>query len=234
MIIAITALILSLTSGIVNYRQNNLAGLESSLRDTRVQLQLAKNDITDIRMKTIQQLMEAELAVKNQAQLKQNNEQLIEKLRESKIRMAELEKQIRRMDQKISKQRHALKAAKQKAKKIASKKVSPNKTKTKQDKNSATNASASVDIHVKNIETSLQQRIIKALKDKTFNPHFPKSLDSMDLSTKTTVFYYNESYKEVARKLANILSATENGEAILRKGISPYPKNKIIVHLIGQ
>lgn len=230
LVIAITALILSLTSGIVNYRQNNLSNLESSLRDTRDQLQLAKNDITDIRMNTVQQLVDAELAVKNQAELKYENKKLTEKLKESKIRMGELERQIKRMDHRISKQSYALKAAKRKAAASQPAKASQ----TTATRSGASNASASVDIYIKNMSHALQSSIINAAKEKGFKPAFPKLLDSMDISKKTTVFYYNETYKEVARNLANIFMASNNGEVILRKGVSPYAANKIIVHLIGQ
>jgi len=234
LVIAITALILSLTSGIVNYRQNNLSNLESSLRDTRDQLQLAKNDITDIRMNTVQQLVDAELAIKNQGELKHENETLTEKLKESKIRMGELERQIKRMDHRISKRSYALKAAKRKAAASPSKKKTAAKASPAAAKSGASNASANVDIYIKNMTPALQNRIINAAKEKGFKPTFPKLLDSMDLSKKTTVFYYNETYKEVARNLANIFMTSNNGEVVLRKGVSPYAANKIIVHLIGQ
>ncbi len=234
LVIAITALILSLTSGVVNYRQNNLSNLESSLRDTRDQLQLAKNDITDIRMNTVQQLVDAELALKNQAELKYTNKRLTEKLQESKIRMGELERQIKRMDHRISKQSYALKAAKRKA---AASHAQKKKTTTSNPvavNNGITNTSANVDIYIKNMSSTLQNSIIDRVRSKGFSPTFPKLLDSMDLSKQTTVFYYNETYKQVARNLANIFMASSNGEVILRKGVSPYAANKIIVHLIGQ
>ncbi len=234
LIIAITALILSLTSGIVNYRQNNLSNLESSLRDTRDQLQLAKNDITDIRMNTVQQLVDAEFALNNQAELKHENEKLTGKLKESKIRMGELERQIKRMDHRISKQSYALKAAKRKAAASPAQKKKVTKTTPSAAKSGASNASASVDIYMKNMSSALQSSIINTVKEKGFKPSFPKLLESMDLSKKTTVFYYNTAYKEVARSLANAFMASNNGEVILRKGVSSYAANKIIVHLIGQ
>ena len=234
LLIAITALILSLTSGIVNYRQNNLSSLESSLRDTRDQLQLAKNDITDIRMNSIQQLVDADIAIKDQTELKQENEKLTEKLKESKIRMGELERQIKRMDHKISKQSSALKAAKRKAAAPPVKKITAAKTSPVAAKTGASNASASVDIYMKNIDPALQSSITNAIKEKGFKPTFPKLLDAMDISKKTTIFYYNDAHKEVARNLANTLMASNSGEVILRKGVSLYAANKIIVHLIGQ
>ncbi len=235
MIIAITALILSLTSGIVNYRQNNLSNLESSLRDTRDQLQLAKNDITDIRTTTVQQLVEAEIALKNQGQLKQQNSKLTEKLNESNIRMKELERQIRRMDHKITSQKSALRAAKRKINKAnATKKKTPKNVASKAGSSTATNASANIDIYTKQMGPSLQHSITNAIQAKGFKPKFPKLLASMSLTKKTTVFYYHDNYQKVAAKLANVLIASDIGEVILRKGVSPYSNNKIIVHLIGQ
>ncbi len=235
MVIAITALILSLTSGIVNYRQNNLSNLESSLRDTRDQLQLAKNDITDIRMKTVQQLVDAELAVKGQSQLKGENTKLTEKLHESNIRMGELEAQIRRMDHKLSQQKTALKRA--------GKKARASKAKTGKDntlnavsmsaQSGVGAASANVDMYMKHVSASLKQRIIDSIQTKGFQPRFPKLLDLMSLSSNTTVYYYDLSYERVAQRMAQVLQRNSNSKVILRRGVSPYAKNKIIVHVIG-
>ena len=243
MLIAITALILSLTSGIVNYRQNNLSNLESSLRDTRDQLQLAKNDITDIRMGAIQQLVDAEFAVKDQARLQDENVKLSEKLRESSIRMGELEAQIKRMDHKLSRQSVALKAARKKAKAVAVKKshakkiaVASAQTEKKRGLLATTDVmAASTDLHVysKKMDAALQRSIISSMQAKGFKPQLPKLLASMSLSSSTTVFYYDDSYKPAARKLVDILKTQSGKDVVLRKGVSPYPKNKIIVHLIG-
>ena len=245
MLIAITALILSLTFGIVNYRQNNLSNLESSLRDTRDQLQLAKNDITDIRMGTIQQLVDAEFAVKDQVRLQDENAALTEKLRESSIRMGELEGQIKRMDHQLSRQSVALKAARKKAKaKVVAVKKSRSKKTTVASAQAAkkrgllptTDAmAASVDLHVysKAMNASSQRSIIGAIQAKGFKPQSPKLLASMSLSNSTTVFYYDDSYKSVARTLVQILKSQRSKDVVLRKGVSPYPKNKIIIHLIG-
>jgi len=230
MVIAITALILSLTSGIVNYRQNNLSNLESSLRDTRDQLQLAKNDITDIRMKTVQQLVDAELAIKSQGYLKLENTQLTEKLHESGIRMAELEAQIRRMDHRLSQQKSALKRAGRKAK---TSQESSLKKVTMSTQAGATPASANVDVYVKHISRALKQRIIDSIQTSGFQPKFPKRLDSMHLSDNTTVYYYDRSYAPVAQRMVHSLQANSSSKVILRRGASPYAKNKIIVHIIG-
>jgi len=237
MIIAITALILSLTSGIVNYRQNNLSNLESSLRDTRDQLQLAKNDITDIRMRTMQQLVDADLAVKSQDQLQDDNATLTEKLRESSIRMGELETQIRRMDHKLTRQASALRAAKKKARTAINTRTNNKKfaaTQAVVGNRNATSAAANVDVYSSRISTALQNSMLNAIRNKGFKPKLPQLLDSMGLSKNTTVYYYDASFKAVARDLANALRAFKHGDVILRKGVSPHAKNKIIVHLIGQ
>jgi len=239
MLIAITALILSLTSGIINYRQNNLSNLESSLRDTRDQLQLAKNDIMDIRMGTVQQLVDADFAVKEQDRLQGDNTKLIERLHESSIRMGELEAQIKRMDHKLSRQSSALKAAHKKAKAVAAKKLKSKKTtvaNTSTEKKKillATAGSADLHVYSKKMATGLERSIIMSMQSKGFKPKRPKLLPSMSLSNATTVFYYDESYKLVAGDLVKVLKAQNKGVR-LRKGVSSYPKNKIIVHLIGQ
>jgi len=230
LLIALTALVLSLISGVVNYRQNNLSNLESSLRDTKDQLQLAKNDITDIRMKTMQQLVDAELAVKSQSQLQHENAKLSSRLKESAIRMRELETQIRRMDHKISAQAHDLRVAK----KAGTKKKMPKKAKENSAANTASNALANVDVYVDKMESSQQQRLLAAMRKHGFKPKHLKLLESMHLSDKTTVFYYDASYKDIARNMVKALAAGSKGEVILKKGVSPYAKNKIIIHLIGQ
>ncbi|MDQ6969901.1 MAG: hypothetical protein Q9M16_05280 [Mariprofundus sp.] len=231
MVIAITALILSLTSGIVNYRQNNLSNLESSLRDTRDQLQLAKNDITDIRMKTVQQLVDAELAVKNQAHLKVENIQLTEKLRESGVRMGELEAQIRRMDHQLSQQKTALKRAGRKAK--ASENTGLKKV-SLSVQSGVSPASANVDIYMKHVSAIVKQELVSAIQAKGFKPKFPKLLDSMNLSSQTTVYYYHRSYEAVAQDMVKLLAASSHDVVTLKRGASPYAKNKIIVHVIGR
>jgi len=231
MVIAITALILSLTSGVVNYRQNNLSNLESSLRDTRDQLQLAKNDITDIRMKTVQQLVDAEQAVKSHSHLKAENAQLIEKLSESGIRMAELEAQIRRMDHKLTQQKSARKHAGRKPRVSNPEALTALNVSAQQG---AVPAFANVDVYMKSISAPLKQTIVNALQAKGFQPKFPKLLDSMNLSSQTTVYYYDRSYEGVAQKMVRALQANNDGRVTLRRGVSPYAKNKIIVHMIGK
>ena len=98
MLIAITALLLVLISGIVNYRQNNLASIESGLRDTRDQLQLAKNDIADMKVRTLQQLVEAELTIRNRDRLLDEKDELTDKLSDANSRIKELEQQVKELD----------------------------------------------------------------------------------------------------------------------------------------
>ncbi len=229
MVIAITALILAITSGVVNYRQNNLTNLESSLRDTRDQLQLAKNDITDIKVGTIKQLVDAEFAVKNQQHVKDENSRLSEQLADAKVRLTELEDQIRRMDHKLVSAKASLKAAKKK-KHVAA------KTKTKKATPSDLSkliATSDLDIFTQKIAPSLQQNIGDAISNVGFKPKFPTRPAGMGLSRATTVFYYDASHKAVAEKLVASLASITRGTVALRKGASPYPDNKIIVHIIG-
>jgi len=230
MVIAITALILSLTSGIVNYRQNNLSNLESSLRDTRDQLQLAKNDITDIRMKTVQQLVDAELAIKSQSHLKLENTQLTEKLLESSIRMGELEAQIRRMDHKLSQRKSARKHA---AKKSKASTVDRLKKGVVSAQAEAKPALANVDVYVKHVSSASKQRMVDSIQAQGFQPKLLKLRDSMSLSDNTTVYYYDSSYERVAQRMVQALQASSGSKVTLRQGASPYAKNKIIVHIIG-
>jgi len=232
MLIAVTALILAITSGVVNYRQNNLTNLESSLRDTRDQLQLAKNDITDIQVKTIKQLVDAEFAVKNQQQVKDENSRLRAALADANARLTELEDQIRRMDHKLVSAKASLKAA---GKTHASSKTNTN-IKAKQPTRpalSALIAMTDLDIFTQKIDPSLQQHIGDAIGRSGFKPKFPPRPASMGLSHTTTVFYYDAGHKAVAEKLVTSLASITGKPVILRQGASPYPDNKIIVHLIG-
>jgi len=228
MVIAITALILSIISGVVNYRQNNLTNLESSLRDTRVQLQLAKNDITDIKVTTIKQLVDAEFAMKNQQRIKDENNRLSEELSDANARLAELEDQIRSMDNKLVSARASLKATKKKraAAKAKTKKITASDL-------SRLVAASDLDVYTQRIAPSLQQNIGAAMSKSGFNAKFPARPAGMGLSRATTVFYYNASHKAVAEKLVTSLASITRGTVALRKGASPYPDNKIIVHIIG-
>jgi len=228
MMIAITALILSITSGVVNYRQNNLTNLESSLRDTRVQLQLAKNDITDIKVKTIKQLVDAEFVIKNHQRVKSENTRLSEALADANARLTELEDQIRRMDHKLVSAKASLKAAKKKrvAAKVKTKKITSTDL-------SALIAASDLDVYTQRIAPSLQQSIGESMSQGGFKAKFPSRPAGMGLSRATTVFYYDASYKAVAEKLVQSLAAITRGNIALRKGASPYPPNKIIAHIIG-
>lgn len=233
MIIAITALVLSLISGVVNYRQNNLSNLESSLRDTRDQLQLAKSDIADIKMQTVQKLVDAELAYKAQERLEDEKNILRLDLSDARDRIAELEAQVKKLDRHLEKKKRSLKKS---VKKAASKKTtakasapqaSPLATIT------ATAKSANVDIYTVKISSSLQQHITDTVGKKGFTAKFPAKSESMSMADTTTVFYYDTSYKAVAKMLADELASMSSGNVSLRKGASPYSKNKIIAHIIG-
>jgi len=231
LVIALTALVLAITSGVVNYRQNNLSNLESSLRDTRDQLQLAKNDITDIKVKTIKQLVDAELAIKNMQRVNSKNNQLSEDLADANARVGELEDQIRSMDKKLVSARASLKAAKKKTG-AASNKATRATTHTSTSL-PALIAATDLDVFTQKIASSLQQSIGEALSKVGFKPKFPERPASMGLSRATTVFYYDASYKAAAEKLVKSLADITSGNVFMRKGASPYPRNKIIVHIIG-
>lgn len=192
MVIAITALILSITSGVVNYRQNNLTNLESSLRDTRDQLQLAKNDITDIKVKTIKQLVDAEFAIKNQQIVKKESGRLSEALADAKVRINELENQIRRMDNKLVSAKASLKAAKKKHGVAKAKTPKP----TLADL-TALIAASDLDVYTQRIAPSLQQSLGEAMGKDGFKPKFPSRPAGMGLSRSTTVFFYHADRKSV-------------------------------------
>ncbi|PIP01625.1 MAG: hypothetical protein COW18_00410 [Zetaproteobacteria bacterium CG12_big_fil_rev_8_21_14_0_65_54_13] len=225
-IIAITALVLALVSGVVNYRQNNLAGLESSLRDTKDQLQLAKNDITDIKMKTIQQLVDAELAIKGRDSLLQENSRLREALDDANTRVGDLEAQVRRLDNRLT----AGAASTSRAKTAAAKPETRGKVRPIE----ATAASVDLDIYNAQIAPELQQAVTQALAEKGFKGKYPAPSEKMSMADTTTVFYYDKSYKGLAESLLAVLTDVSKARVVLRKGSSPYPANKIIVHMIGQ
>jgi len=225
MVIAVTALILSVVSGVVNYRQNNLSNLESSLRDTRVQLQLAKNDITDIKVKTIKRLVEAELAAKDQQHLKSENVSLRETLTEANVRMQELENQIKRMD-------HQLVAAKASLRRAQSKRRAPAKKAKKSDLSALIHATR-LDIYTQKVSSAQHDAIAKKLSSLGFKPSFPARPDAKVLARSSTVFYYHPGYKMVGEKLASVLSDITKSKVALQQGTSAQDHRKIIVHLIA-
>jgi len=235
LMVSLTALVLAVTSGVVNYRQNNLANLESSLRDTRDQLQLAKNDITDIKVKTINQLVDAEFAIKNQQHMKQENLRLGEELTDAKARVSELEGQIKRMDHKLVNAMASLKKRKKKAGRKKSIQKKPAKTKPVAAHASLSDmiASTDLDVYTRKIPASVQQSIGKVMNKDGYKVKFPEPSASMSFSDTTTVFYYDADYKAVAKQLATSLATVIHEHVSIRKGASPYPKNKIIAHIIG-
>ncbi|GAV20197.1 hypothetical protein MMIC_P1161 [Mariprofundus micogutta] len=241
LIIAITALVLSIISGVVNYRQNNLASLESSLRDTRDQLQLAKSDIANIKMTTVQKLVDAEIAFKNQERLEDEKNELRMDLSDAHERIAELETQIRRMDQALeNKKRSATKLKNNPEKNKKASKAKAGKSKvvaTASSNNKAANTSAKpesadLDIYIVSTTEGLQQQINDRLSKHGFAAKFPDKRESMNMANTTTVFYYHNSYKQVARQLVKDLNDITTNKVILRKGASPFSNNKIVAHVI--
>ena len=242
MVIAITALILSLISGVVNYRQNNLSNLESSLRDTRDQLQLAKSDIADIKMQTVQKLVDAELAYKAQERLEDEKNILRLDLSDARDRIAELETQVKNLDRSLAKRKRPAKESRKKSTTKASmdktinigSKSIPDPVRSKASAVTAAKPeSADLDIYTVKISNSLQQQIAKTIVKKGFASNFPVKSESMSMTSTTTVFYYDESYMMVAKTLADELAHMSGSKVILRKGASAFSKNKIIAHIIG-
>ncbi|OIO69135.1 MAG: hypothetical protein AUJ57_09590 [Zetaproteobacteria bacterium CG1_02_53_45] len=224
MIIAITALVLSLISGVVNYRQNNLANLESSLRDTRDQLQLAKSDIADIRMKTVQKMVDAEMAYKVQERLEDEKNELRLDLADARERINELETQVKSLDQALEKKKTTAHRAET---------ASLSRGSSTGVASEARPETADVDIYTVNIAESQQQGITAELGKTGFAAKFPEKRKSMDMANRTTVFYYHDSYKHVAERLVKALGDVSSGKVLLRKGASPFGRNKIVVHIIG-
>jgi len=304
MLIAITALLLVLISGIVNYRQNNLADIESGLRDTRDQLQLAKNDIADMKVRTLQQLVEAELTIRNRDKLLDEKDELSDKLSEADRRIKELEEQVRELDRALESKKNQLSSVtkkptatankkatvktERKSKPAAERKVAAVKSVTATDKSPAieqvkaatptsdkmpatqqhlavesppvdkepqskqsvahekpqhadvaaevkpSEALADLDVFTQNMASSLQQSIGDTLAKSGFKAKFPEKRQSMKMTKETTVFYYSKSYKPVAEQLVKNLTDITKGKVILRKGSSPFRKNKIIAHIIAE
>lgn len=272
MLIAITALLLVLISGIVNYRQNNLADIESSLRDTRDQLQLAKNDIADMKVRTLQQLVEAELTIRNRDKLLDEKDELRDKLSEANARIKELEELIRELDHALESKKNQLATvnnkvavkSESKSKPASERKMTAVKSTPEADKSPAveqvkaaasttdkiaaaekpypadvaaeakpSEAQADLEVFTQNIITpSLQQSIGETLERSGFKAKFPEKRQSMKMTKETTVFYYDKSYRPVAEQLVKNLTDITKGKVILRKGSSPFSKNKIIAHII--
>jgi len=247
MVIAITALVIAIISGVINYRQNNLSNLESSLRDTRDQLQLAKSDIADIRMQTVQKLVDAELAYKAQERLEDEKNELRLDLSDAHDRIAELEAQVKNLDQTLEKKKHVSKT--RKAGKTTGPKQSGSTTTAIRDASSksaghialsdneeaepATPGTADVDIYTLKIAKQLEQRIAENISKKGFTAKFPEKSKSMSMANTTTVFYYHAAYKNIALILVKEFSDMSGSKVTLRKGASPFKQNKIIVHIIS-
>jgi len=230
-VIAVTALILAVASGVVNYRQNNLAGLESSLRDTKDQLQLAKNDITDIKMKTIQQLLDAELSVRGLGKLKQENSSLRQDLSDANARIAGLEIRTRQLDDKLTARNK--KNSKSTPTAISKKPVAQQSATVNAPK-VADAATTDLDIYTLKTTPALRQEVTQALSRKGFKGKYLPPSGAMKMAGTTTVFYYDKDYKAVAESLLATLTAITRKKVVLKKGSSPYPPNKIIVHIVGR
>jgi len=94
-------------------------------------------------------------------------------------------------------------------------------------------ASADVDVYHLGVAQETQQIAKDAMQQKGFMPKYPALPDSMGVAYSTTVFYYDDSFIAVAADLVKQLSAALNSEVRIRRGVSPYEKNKLIVHIVG-
>lgn len=209
-VIAVTALVLAVSSAIVNYRQNDLSALERNMRDTRDQLQLAKNDISDIRLKTVQQLVDAELAIKQRQGLLDEKAKLADRLAEANIRIAELEAQVRRLDRGEQ----------------------PVATVAKLSKTAmVTPAGCDLDLFVRSSEAGVREQLRDALAADGFEAQFPEPSKGMRFADVTTVFYYSTAFRPMAAKLVAKLSES-GARVIMRRGSSPFAANKLVVHIV--
>jgi len=222
-IIAITALVLAVSSGIVNYRQNDLSALERNLRDTRDQLQLAKNDIADIRINTVQQLADAEQTIKGRSQLQAEKSRLADELAEARIRIQELENRVRRLDRGEEPDRTPSIATTAKASPTADKPASASEV---------TPATSDIDVYLNKPDADKTADIDAALVEAGFAPKHPAPSPKMSFANTTTVFYYSSQYKPMAAKLAGELTGAGLGKAIYRRGSSPFSANKLVVHIV--
>lgn len=228
-VLASAALVLSVVSGVVNYRQNQLANLESSLRDTRDQLQLAHNEMSDMKVKTIQQLVDAQVAISGREKLNEENSRLKDALGSAQSRIEMLEAQVRSLDDRLS---HADAATEGKVAVVRP--VAASVPVAVAGKSGAAAARVvDIDVYTARVSSELQKKVADGLKEKGYEGKFPALPAGMGLTSATTVFYYDPGYKDEAESLVAALSELTGGWVILRKGTSAYPKNKLIIHLIG-
>lgn len=94
-------------------------------------------------------------------------------------------------------------------------------------------ASADVDVYHLGVDQHIQQIAKDAMQQKGFMPHYPALPDTMGMASSTTVFYYDDSFVSVAANLVKQLAGVLNSEVKIMKGVSPYKRNKLIVHMIG-
>ncbi|TLS68134.1 hypothetical protein FEF65_03825 [Mariprofundus erugo] len=231
MVLASAALVISVASAVVNYRQNHLANLESSLRDTKDQLQLAHNEMSDMKLKTIQQLVDAQVAISGRDKLTEENSQLKEELDSAHARIEMLEAQVRSLDDRLSRSGAA---AANKLPVVGKKEAALPAAAPAVDKPAAVAGRAvDIDIYTSRVSSAVQKKVADGLKAKGYASKFPALPAGMGLTSATTVFYYDQGYKDEAESLVAVLGDIVGGRVILRKGTSSYPKNKLIVHLIG-
>lgn len=94
-------------------------------------------------------------------------------------------------------------------------------------------ASADVEVYHLGVDQGTQQIAKDAMQQKGFMPKYPSMPDNMGVAYSTTVFYYNDGFIPVAASLVKELAAALNSEVKIMRGVSPYGKNKLIVHIVG-
>ncbi|NWF38419.1 hypothetical protein F3F96_04660 [Mariprofundus sp. NF] len=223
MLIAITALLLVLISGIVNYRQNNLATIESGLRDTRDQLQLAKNDIADMKVRTLQQLVEAELTIRNRDRLLDEKDELSDKLSDANARIKELEEQVRELDRSLESKKKLLAKAVKKPKTTAKKKTTA-KASTK-PKPKATSKAATIEKANTAVKTVADKKPlvadknpviekVKAAEDAPITDKIPAAEKQLAIEKAPVVAEHQQIEKAVAAEKPQSASTAKPSEAL--------------------
>jgi len=294
-LISVAVLVLTIVSGIVNYRQNNLADLESTLRDTREKLDLATKELSDTKLRAVIDFVYGErgrLIRHDQQQedgvkdFASERDDLLMQLADAKDRVKDLEALAEEMSSDLDSKTDALEALKNKQDSKSGQAVAkiskseatntavakPGVTrlavataetampdisrpetvqveetvKPADSKPAATDetnqdvaftplvANADVDIYQSGVDVATRERVDENIRKTGFKPKYPILPASMGLTNVSTIFFYHDSYKNIAYILAKDLNESIKQTILIKKGTSPYHKNKIVVHLIGK
>jgi len=296
-LISAAVLALAIASGVINYRQNHLANLESTLRDTREKLVLATKELSDTKLRAVidyvygerNRVLRREQEQKSAAMdFDSEKKELLRQLADANDRIKELELLAEKLSSDLDQKGDALEALEKKqetsmpsepkasepeptgtepskpsvskpdaseseivkasttdvsksetvemeAARSEASKVETAKAEMNQDATLLPLAgSADIDVYQSGMDMATRKQVDEAMRNIGLKPKYPVHSGTTKPIISSTIFFYDESYESVASILARELNASIKQPIPIRKGSSPYNKNKIIVHLIGK